>query len=568
MALMIPPVPYGDTKSEGEVRVFEALRDDPGASDWVVLHSVNLAQHISNISGEADFIVIAPGKGILVLEVKGCSSISRKDGLWFFGKSQEGDRRGPFRQASEAMHSLRKWLKGRVPGLENVLFWSACVFPFTELSFSSPEWNPWQVIDSRHFGSKPISQLLDHVFHQARALALMKNAPWAKHSEGVPSALLARQTARVLRPNFEVFAAKPRRPDLRAELKAFTDQQYRVLDALSANPRLLVEGPAGSGKTVLAVEMARRLTTLAPSSRVLLTCFNRLLAQWLGSLPASSVGGARAVHLHKLMLEISGARADGSAPEAFFRNELPRLAIEAFKTSGAPGFDVLVMDEAQDFMEPQYMDFLESILVGGWDSGRWYAFGDFQKQAIFGKNPLDLELGLDQLRTLGVRVSLKSNCRNTPRIAQYVRLLGGLDPDYDCVLRPDDGKTPRFRFCASVASQLDGLVEETSAILQEGFVPDDVVVLSARSDEACLAAGAGGRGIAFTPLRSGKPGVRYCTIHAFKGLEAPAVIVTDVGHVLGDDAQELFYVAITRAQSRLVVVAPDSLKHDLVQIIA
>jgi hypothetical protein len=568
MALMIPPVPYGDTNSDGELRVFEALRDDPGAADWIVLHSVNLAQHVSNISGEADFVVIAPGKGILVLEVKGCHSLSRKDGLWFYGKSQDGDQRGPFRQASEAMHSLRKWLKGRVPGLESVLFWSACVFPFTELSISSPEWHPWQVIDSRQFSAKPISQLLAQVLDSARDHAASKHAPWAKYSDGAPTPLLARHAARVLRPNFEVFSAKPRRPDLGAELSAFTDQQYRVLDALSANPRLIVEGPAGSGKSVLAVEMARRLTANPGSPRVLLTCFNRLLGEWLNALPPSTVGTAAGCHLHRLMLDIAGLKAEALTSDDFYRHALPRVARQEFKNRQLPKFDVLVIDEAQDFMEPDYVDFLGSVLDGGWDSGRWYAFGDFQKQAIYGKNALDLELGLDHLRTFGVRVQLKSNCRNTPRIAQYVRLLGGLNPDYDTVLRPDDKRSPKLRFYSMTASGAAVLAEETKMLLAEGYIPEDIIVLSSRNDDDCLAARANGKGVAFRPFRSGEPGVRYCTIHAFKGLEAPAVIVTDVSHVLGDVAQELFYVGITRAQSRLTVISPESLKQDVLKIVA
>jgi superfamily I DNA/RNA helicase len=52
-----------------------------------------------------------------------------------------------------------------------------------------------------------------------------------------------------------------------------------------------------------------------------------------------------------------------------------------------------------------------------------------------------------------------------------------------------------------------------------------------------------------------RPGqVQYSTIHAFKGLESPAVIVTDLDQHLVPNFESLLYTGLTRATDRLVAV--------------
>ena len=64
--------------------------------------------------------------------------------------------------------------------------------------------------------------------------------------------------------------------DAVAALYQATQQQLAVLRMLRSQPRLLVEGGAGTGKTVLACTLAREHA--AQGKQVLLTCFNKALA--------------------------------------------------------------------------------------------------------------------------------------------------------------------------------------------------------------------------------------------------------------------------------------------------
>ena len=160
---LIPPSIAETTQSGGERAVFEALAATsatgaaagPSSSSvtdttgWTVLHSFDIADHRRQLAGEIDFLCIVPGKGVLVVEVKGCHELRRHEGDWYYGHSHEPDHRGPFRQASEAMHSLRQRLTKLYPQFDGVPFWSAVCFPFIDFTETSAEWNSWQVIDRR-----------------------------------------------------------------------------------------------------------------------------------------------------------------------------------------------------------------------------------------------------------------------------------------------------------------------------------------------------------------------------------------------------------------------------------
>lgn len=51
-------------------------------------------------------------------------------------------------------------------------------------------------------------------------------------------------------------------------LIALTKEQYRCLDQLDDNPRCLIQGPAGTGKTLLAIEEVKK--SVARGERVAL----------------------------------------------------------------------------------------------------------------------------------------------------------------------------------------------------------------------------------------------------------------------------------------------------------
>ena len=128
---MIPSVLDPATTSGGEKWVYRQLAADESRSDWVVLHSQDIPLHLRQMEGEADFIVVAPGLGVLVLEVKGCGRVTVTGDRWVYDGHTESKQRSPFKQASQNMHSVKNSVCAERTELKDVLFWSAVCFPFT-----------------------------------------------------------------------------------------------------------------------------------------------------------------------------------------------------------------------------------------------------------------------------------------------------------------------------------------------------------------------------------------------------------------------------------------------------
>jgi hypothetical protein len=257
---MYPSQIYSGTKSQGEIEIFNRLKNDPNTSSWTVLHSLDIAEHRSQVSGEMDFVVIIPNLGILCIEVKAVSTLSRENGMWFYGKNPIGDSRGPFKQASEGMHSLRRKVIDKAPALSKIVFWSGVIFPYVSFNERSPEWHEWQVIDRSKFSGYSISHNLLAIMKNARKfLSSNSGASWLHVNSTEPTLEQCKVIVNILRPSFEFFESPASRLNRRkGELKKYTDEQFEALDVMVSNPRVVYQGPAGTGKTLLAIEAARR----------------------------------------------------------------------------------------------------------------------------------------------------------------------------------------------------------------------------------------------------------------------------------------------------------------------
>ncbi len=566
---MIPPVIPASCPSPGEREIFTRLRDEPGAKDWVVLHSLDIAHHLRQIAGEADFVIIAPALGVLCLEVKACHSLQRRDGLWYYGHDPHGDPRGPFKQASEAMHSLRQQVVQAEPALARVPFWSAVAFPFIEFKATSDEWHPWQVIDEPRFRCQPLASLIAGILRSAQAfLRAQPAARWFNEADRFPNPQQAAAIARILRPSFEFSEKAPdRRARQQAEVLRYTEEQFAALDTMAENDRVLFTGPAGTGKTVLALEAARRAANAG--KKVLFVCYNRLLGRWLTQQPPLRGSNVAAGTFHQYLLGVAGIAPPLEPGSSFWSSELPEAAAEKLLGghADASAFDIIVADEVQDLLTAPYLDVMDLVLQGGLAGGRWLLFGDFERQMIYGQ---DRDRADELLRArLGsfTRCSLRVNCRNTPRIATLSYLLGKLAPNYSRVLRPDDRIEPAISYYATPSQQRKELSSVLERLHRESYAGDDIVILSPKAGSRCAAAGITEKPWAgqLAPFEQAEPGqIRYTTIQSFKGLDSPAIAVTDVEHLAGELFSSLFYVATTRALERLCIIVHETAKPDII----
>ena len=92
--------------------IFDMLKKDSFTEDWIVLHSLNLAQHTKRLYGEIDFLLLIPNAGIFVMEVKG-GDVRCRNGEWEFidRHGNVNKNKSPFTQARDAMFSLKEEIK-------------------------------------------------------------------------------------------------------------------------------------------------------------------------------------------------------------------------------------------------------------------------------------------------------------------------------------------------------------------------------------------------------------------------------------------------------------------------
>ncbi len=553
----------------GEHELFVMLRDDPGCQGWTVLHSLDIAEHVRQMQGEADFVVLIPDEGIVVLEVKSHERIICNERGWWLGNNASPEKRGPFRQASDALHSIKEFLDNQ--GLaESVPMVSACAFPSAPFKTNSPEWHGWQVLDRQAIHARPISVNLLNVIHKAREHFVQKGLFWAGNGIVAPPDKLDRIAA-LLRPRFEIMASPAaRRENLEKGLLSCTEEQFRFLDSCRGD-RTLVSGLAGTGKTTLALEMIRRAKVANPDLTVGLFCYNSLLGKKLEEECAGLSGPTRVGTFHEWMLNYSGLSV--GAGNDFWNRVLPAAVLEKLTMPGLDPaiLDLLVLDEAQDLFLDAYLDIFDLLLKGGLKSGRWFFFGDFERQDIFAKGDVGREAFLDK-RLAGGRCNdfyLGTNCRNTREIAQTLTLLANLNPGYSGILRPDTRRDPELRFYPDADGQRGLLEDAIDQLLSEGFKAGEIVLLSPlREGSAAVALGEAGRwkgriGEFKNGLKSDM--LRYATIQSFKGMEAPAVVLTDIDRLDNKTHQDLFYTGMSRALHRLVLLCNEAVKKTLME---
>ena len=565
MARLIPST-CPTSAPPGEELFFRRLRDDPDARDWIVLHSLDLAKHVNNVAGEADFVVIVPEQGVLVVEVKSHRTVMVDDDGWHLGHDAV-DLRGPFKQASEAMHSIRKYLLGIDPTFGSLVMWSAVCFSHCDFRQKSPEWHDWQVIDRSRLTRSPLSKIITGVLSNGREILASRKVTCAKSPQIHAAKSKCDAITGALRPRFEVaLSPKARRRELDEKLLSLTEEQYTALDQVSLNPRVIFSGPAGSGKTVLAMEALRRKAVSGEAKNPALFCYNKLLGNDLATRANEVLPNIQVGHLDGWLHKVAKSQIspeDRKDPN-FFNGVLASRAVDALLSdqSEFKPFDFLVLDEAQDLLKPHLLDVLDFMLEGGLAAGRWCMFGDFVGQDIFCQGSMGMETFIEERSPSTSRFLLNTNCRNTRAISEYIVSLGKLDPPYAKVLRPDDRTDPELEFWKNSQNQLAQAADFIEQCLSDGFKPSDIVLLSPRAKKSLghqLEGDPAWRNrIGAFPAGDGKIG--YSTIHGFKGLEAPVILVTDFEKMDDSKQQSLFYIGLSRALHRLGVFLHEDLK--------
>ena len=562
---MIPAQIDEAVESSAERRIFDLLEHDPDTAGWTVIHSLGLARRPTGPYGEIDFVVIVPGEGIVCLEVKG-GRVSCRDGIWRtmdrYGRSTDL-KKSPFAQARESMFVLRRAIAdhfGRASPEATCPIGSAVVFPDVACPPDSPEFERSDVIDAEDL-RRPVSSSIRRVV-ESRLRQFQQRS-----GEPLPTASQIRSLVGYLRPSFDLVVARSVSLGRTEErLLSLTGEQYDRLDELAANPRCLFEGAAGTGKTLLALEYARRADRAG--QRVLFVCFNRLLGDWLarqtegtgiaaGSWHRTLRGIVTASSVGEEFLEHERHAIEGDDFTGLFDELYPFYGEIALEEMERP-FDVLVMDEAQDLFRRTTLDLANRAIRGGLAGGTWGIFGDFTGQVLYGAAS-GSAVDLSDYCEYFVRARLTLNCRNTRAIAEEAAAFGGFNrPPFR--LGHEAGLPVERRYWRTRSGLEKTLGETIDRLAKGGVGADEVIVLSPRRlENSALAPFEELNGIPLVDcsrsLDAPADSLRFSTIHSFKGLESRVVIVVDIEDVEDQMVQSLLYVGLSRARALLILVA-------------
>lgn len=551
---MIPTYINPEVKSSAERKIYGAIKN-AALADFVCFHSLGLSRHLWKRQGEIDFVLVG-GNAIICLEVKG-GRISRKDGVWYFTNrfGQESKKaESPFAQASSAMFSLKANLEAQF-GHMGMLFGYGVLMPDIKFSISSPEWDDEIVYDLND-----TQEPFERYIHRLRIY-------WEK-KVGMPSPRVAeKEVVQYLRGDFEL--PTPLWQEIQNtedQVVNFTSEQYRALDHMESNPRLIFSGGAGSGKTLLAVEKARRAAL--DGKHVLLLCYNKFLGSKLKSEVAKFANGAELVHvdsIHKYFAKVIASaglkkeldrRAASAAAQEIYDGVFADLFVKAAGESSFKKFDLLVVDEGQDILNENYLLAFDEVLEGGMQKGCWVIFLDPGAQArLFNKFSLE---AYNYLKSTGVpEYRLDMNCRNTVQIAKQTSVVSGFPTGIARVIGP---KVEYITYKDGEDQVLKIVRLARDLIENEGVPPECITILSTKAKNSMPLFTSGVRVPGFFEeldenniIGSVKGKVGIASVQAYKGLENNVIVYCDVDR-LGDKWIEgVNYVGMTRAKEKLYV---------------
>lgn len=418
MARMLPELNNDQLRafrSWAEARFYEACRDQL-PDDVLVIHSASWLYRDAQgrvREGEADFTVVVPQSGVLMVEVKGGGvAFDAQAGQWF-SVDRNGERhqiKDPFRQAASERYAILNQLTGH------------------------PQWRQWRgrrltlghavmlpdINDSRPIQGPDRPREIIGVGRDLVALVPWLERVvgfWRQDSDDPLGSQGTRLVEEILCRSIEV------RPVLRSTLEdaerqriRLTNNQAKVLRVIGGRKRAVISGGAGTGKTLIAVEKARQLAQAGLS--VLLLCYNRPLADAL-SASLQDEPRVQALNFHQLcdrrialahrctgrdLLAEAAAAYPGRSDQHRFDVQMP-FALALSNEVLEERYDAVVVDEAQDFSDDYW--FAVEELLRNPAEGHLYIFID-QNQTLYRRHA--------NLPVQDEPFYLTANCRNTAPI--------------------------------------------------------------------------------------------------------------------------------------------------------
>ena len=560
MAKMIPDtIERNDPRRKGEYMVYDWI-SDPSIPGYC-FYSLPQTNHFHKMIGEVDFLYIC-NQGMLCIEVKGGQEIYRKERKWYSVNKRgiHNEIHDPFLQSRDCMYALGRYLE-EVYGSQSV-----------EERFQRGYCVVFPECIAKCKGNDIVTEVMfDNRYDLSEFKSFINNSLkyWAdkeveKHFGSGSIQLTSKQVNQMVDLLQADFGSIPSMrlsiQNVERQMLSMSDEQMDVFENMRGNRRLLVQGGAGTGKSLMALAEVRH--SLSENKRVLYVCFNKNMAQYARkNLPQNANLNVKTFHA------LIGGYLEGDT----YNLSLEDLCREYAEKGSAPDKeDVLVIDEGQDLMFDFVWETIDVFLKGGMERGKWIIFTD-PNQNIF-SNDLSYQNGIEYIRELcdPAVFNLTKNWRNTAQIIRRTSVLTSVP--LARYMKIDGPKVVVRSNISGNASLVKQLKKDISSLIMGGTSAKDIVILSTKK-----MANSALNGISeVCNLRIVEPGnlneaknnqINYYTIQSFKGLESSIVLYVDIDGFMKKDQKRLNYVAMTRAKALLYMYFKDELVDEYDQVV-
>ena len=521
-------VPYS------EIRVYDLL--ESLGNNFTVFHSVQWVKKGNKWKStwkENDFLILNPKLGALVLEVKGGDIIYKNCVFQQINTNTKEvnilnpeKKNDPLSQAIDGVYHYRKLLDKISPDLsdrfpiEAAVWFSTCdikekinSFPLKYREISGA------IMGNEDFAKK--GQAIYDVFDF-----------YGSHSKVNISEDEYNKIVNAIASSFELISVPGvKKGELDRAFLKMTNEQTGLLDYISEQKNATIQGVAGTGKTLIAKEAARRLGS--EGRRVLFLCFNRFLFAYLQHMyPYENV---TYFNIHTFIAKHRPGK-DTSTHEKRC-SELQQIDWEQLE------YDDVIIDEGQDFLNDEIIYFKDYMEL---KEGHFWVFYDKNQMLTTSKIP-------EWISNSECRLLLSKNCRNTYEIA--ITSYNVIDIELDKKVMMIKGEPTSISFVngepiTRLAKLLKRFIDP-----EIGYDYSDVVILSLKTEKDSILSNTNRiAGIPITHEKSNSS-ILFTTASKFKGLESRVVIIIDIDeNCFRDESKKrLFYVACSRATQRLAL---------------
>ena len=585
MAIMIPPE-IRDDAPMWEKEIFETLKPIAQSRNWVVLHSILID------SIKIDFVIFIPDL---------CSIICIK-------VVQDNNLEAALSESKEDMKALKERFKTSYFGN-----YSSLLLGYNVVSLDDPPDDIGLKLTNyaNEICSDEVRKIIsnwedaDNIEKYQKAQLMLNEL----RTELVSTNETITTIATIFHDNLETH---------RPQLLRLTDDQLKVLQLVGCQPpsvisaesddqitisddiekydRVVVDGVAGTGKTVLAIEIARQRWEAGET--VGLLCSNPYLSHrftsWAETLSDDNGGKVIAGTPATLPSQVFGENQDiaakhqqrlddspdleGSLKLGYLDNGWQQFIAETLEDLDAleqePVFDYLIVDEAQNLCGEVFLRLQNALLKGGLKNGHWIMFGDFINQNIV--SPEIGQNGKKALESFGdlkwedwEDATLETNCRNTHEITEKTfKLVGIPSPPMSGVYGPHV-QIEYFETQEKLGDIIDELILDWQ---NRRFQSRQIILLSSGTgDEFNITRGYSGWKL-LNIARGTSPGtdtLRYSDVYDFQGLESDLAILVlpqteDQVQLVGGltlprekHLRRVLYTGMSRAKAMLVIVADE-----------